>query len=100
MMVMMTMMMMNVITRITITTMTTVPQEYGDRPPHLIHPHDDKDGGSPKKKEPHIKKPLNAFMLYMKVRIKKLNSHFSFLNSNMIDVITRRCGRWCRRSAR
>ena len=54
------------------------PQEYGDRPPHLIHPHDDKDGGSPKKKEPHIKKPLNAFMLYMKVRIKKLNSHFSF----------------------
>ena len=25
------------------------------------------DNHSPKKKEPHIKKPLNAFMLYMKV---------------------------------
>ena len=30
-----------------------------------MHP-DDKDNHSPKKKEPHIKKPLNAFMLYMK----------------------------------
>ena len=47
--------------------MMTMTQEYGDRPPHLIH-HDEKDGQSPKKKEPHIKKPLNAFMLYMKVR--------------------------------
>ena len=57
-----------------------------DRPPGLMHP-DDKvspcsqkgcavlsltghcfqDNHSPKKKEPHIKKPLNAFMLYMKV---------------------------------
>ena len=53
-----------------------------DRPPGLMHPDDkvsvrDRDLGltvlsfqdnhSPKKKEPHIKKPLNAFMLYMKV---------------------------------
>ena len=41
-----------------------VKAEY-DRPPGLMHP-DDKDSHSPKKKEPHIKKPLNAFMLYMK----------------------------------
>merc|ERR1719319_861108 len=47
-----------------------IKQEY-DRPPHLI-PHNDMDrdsnhNSSPKKgKEPHIKKPLNAFMLYMK----------------------------------
>ena len=30
------------------------------------------DNHSPKKKEPHIKKPLNAFMLYMKVLARSL----------------------------
>ena len=59
------MMLMMIMKKILMMTMTTI-QEYGDRPPHLIH-HDEKDGQSPKKKEPHIKKPLNAFMLYMKV---------------------------------
>ena len=80
---------------------TTMIQEYGDRPPHLIH-HDEKEGQSPKKKEPHIKKPLNAFMLYMKVRMATLMIKSSLVTVALIIMIMmmlRRCGQWCRQSA-
>ena len=83
--------------------MTT--QEYGDRPPHLIH-HDEKEGQSPKKKEPHIKKPLNAFMLYMKVGWMITMIKSSLVTVALIIMIMiimmmmlRRCGQWCRQSA-
>merc|ERR1719270_26730 len=69
-----------------------IKQEYGDRPPHLIHPHDDKDGGSPKKKEPHIKKPLNAFMLYMKEMRPVVQAECTLKESAAINQILGR--RW------
>jgi len=66
--------------------------EY-DRPPHLIHP-DDKDvhHSSPKKKEPHIKKPLNAFMLYMKEMRPVVQAECTLKESAAINQILGR--RW------
>ena len=87
--------------------MMPTTQEYGDRPPHLIH-HDEKDGQSPKKKEPHIKKPLNAFMLYMKVgwiTMMMLMVVMVMLKMKLwviiifIVMMIRRCGQWFRQSA-
>jgi len=67
-----------------------------DRPPHLIpphgHPHGDKDGDSPKKKEPHIKKPLNAFMLYMKEMRPVVQAECTLKESAAINQILGR--RW------
>jgi len=68
-----------------------IKQEYGDRPPHLIH-HDEKDGQSPKKKEPHIKKPLNAFMLYMKEMRPVVQAECTLKESAAINQILGR--RW------
>ena len=60
-------------------------------PPGAHHPHnpfaqhhpqqDMKSVQQPEKKEPHVKKPLNAFMIYMKVTLKyhnvKYNDNFA-----------------------
>merc|ERR1719410_1978390 len=62
-----------------------------DRPPGLLHP-DDKDNHSPKKKEPHIKKPLNAFMLYMKEMRPVVQAECTLKESAAINQILGR--RW------
>jgi len=62
-----------------------------DRPPGLLHP-DDKDNHSPKKKEPHIKKPLNAFMLYMKEMRPIVQAECTLKESAAINQILGR--RW------
>jgi len=67
-----------------------VKSEY-DRPPGLMHP-DDKDNHSPKKKEPHIKKPLNAFMLYMKEMRPVVQAECTLKESAAINQILGR--RW------
>jgi len=68
-----------------------IKSEY-DRPPGLIH-HDDKDHhSSPKKKEPHIKKPLNAFMLYMKEMRPVVQAECTLKESAAINQILGR--RW------
>jgi len=65
-------------------------QEF-DRPPGLIpHPGEEKD--SPKKKEPHIKKPLNAFMLYMKEMRPVVQAECTLKESAAINQILGR--RW------
>ena len=72
--------------------LTLTLQEYGDRPPHLIH-HDDKNNDSPKKKEPHIKKPLNAFMLYMKEMRPVVQAECTLKESAAINqILGRRVG--------
>jgi len=68
-----------------------IKQEYSDRPPHLVH-HEDKDHQSPKKKEPHIKKPLNAFMLYMKEMRPVVQAECTLKESAAINQILGR--RW------
>jgi len=68
-----------------------IKQEYGDRAPGLIHHQDDKHD-SPKKKEPHIKKPLNAFMLYMKEMRPVVQAECTLKESAAINQILGR--RW------
>jgi len=67
-----------------------IKQEF-DRPPGLIqHPGEEKE--SPKKKEPHIKKPLNAFMLYMKEMRPVVQAECTLKESAAINQILGR--RW------
>eukprot|EP00092_Neocalanus_flemingeri_P008852 GFUD01009526.1.p1 GENE.GFUD01009526.1~~GFUD01009526.1.p1 ORF type:complete len:338 (-),score=56.96 GFUD01009526.1:1339-2352(-) len=68
-----------------------IKPEHYDRPPGLMHP-DDKDNHSPKKKEPHIKKPLNAFMLYMKEMRPVVQAECTLKESAAINQILGR--RW------
>ncbi|XP_023349272.1 protein pangolin, isoforms A/H/I/S isoform X2 [Eurytemora carolleeae] len=69
-----------------------IKQEY-DRPPGLIHhPGDQDKHESPKKKEPHIKKPLNAFMLYMKEMRPVVQAECTLKESAAINQILGR--RW------
>lgn len=68
-----------------------IKQEY-DRPPGLIHHPGDDKSDSPKKKEPHIKKPLNAFMLYMKEMRPVVQAECTLKESAAINQILGR--RW------
>merc|ERR1719369_975714 len=66
-------------------------QEF-DRPPGLM-PHHNEEKDSPKKsKEPHIKKPLNAFMLYMKEMRPVVQAECTLKESAAINQILGR--RW------
>eukprot|EP00092_Neocalanus_flemingeri_P024687 GFUD01026776.1.p1 GENE.GFUD01026776.1~~GFUD01026776.1.p1 ORF type:complete len:522 (+),score=90.30 GFUD01026776.1:225-1790(+) len=69
--------------------MPSIKPEY-DRPPGLIHPNE-KDNQQPKK-EPHIKKPLNAFMLYMKEMRPVVQAECTLKESAAINQILGR--RW------
>ena len=67
-------------------------------PPGAHHPHnpfaqhhpqqDVKHVQQPEKKEPHVKKPLNAFMIYMKVIIKSTATQMRNANIDWACVIT------------
>jgi len=65
-------------------------QELGERPPHLLHPQDKEN--QERSKEPHIKKPLNAFMLYMKEMRPVVQAECTIKESAAINQILGR--RW------
>ena len=78
-----------------------VKPEYGDRPdpysrlhdPYSTVPVQNRDTESPKKKEPHIKKPLNAFMLYMKEMRPVVQAECTLKESAAINqILGRRVG--------
>ena len=61
-----------------------------DQPPGLLHPNDKTSHSA--KKEPHIKKPLNAFMLYMKEMRPVVQAECTLKESAAINQILGR--RW------
>lgn len=56
-------------------------------PPHIRRKHQDAKKEEEKKKQPHIKKPLNAFMLYMKEMRAKVVAECTLKESAAINQI-------------